>query len=596
MAGIYTRLAPGLLQVIELALTVAVVVLVLARRPRLGRHTSFEKLFFKIGHRKTLSIVLVGLFVLVLRVTLIPLLGVPEPRWHDEFSYLLAGDTFAHGQLTNPTHPLWVHFETFHVIQQPTYMSKYPPAQGLALALGQLLGHPWIGQLLTTVLMCSALCWSLQGWLPPAWAFLGGILAALRLGILSYWMNGYWAASIVALGGALVIGALPRIKRSLRVRDAIWMAVGLAILANSRPYEGLLLGMVVAADLGMWLSRARLGIATRRVILPLMLILLVASIATGYYYRRVTGSPFRMAYQVYSATYSRAPFFLWQAPGPEPVFRHAVIGEFSEREFREYQESRTVSGFLRHTARTIWVLWSFDLGPMFTIPLIALPRVARDRGMRFPLTAGAVLLVGIVVETWTSPHYAAAGAALFYIVLMQCMRHLPLWRRETQTGPSLVRAVVLVAFAVIVLRVAAVAAHVQIEPAWPRGNLQRAAILHRLENSSERHLVIVIYGPKHDLNNEWVYNRAEIDSARVVWARDRGDINNQELLRYFHDRQIWRVFADESPPRLESYAEAAPLPVPQVSFQLGITFPLPLGVQHQHRREHRDHKNQRQRR
>src|SRR5205807_256037 len=91
-----------------------------------------------------------------------------------------------------------------------------------------LLGHPWIGQLLTTAAMCAALCWMLQAWLPPTWALLGASLAVLQVGILSYWMNSYFGSSLPAVGGILVLGTMPRIRRYICRRD------GLLLLARNR--------------------------------------------------------------------------------------------------------------------------------------------------------------------------------------------------------------------------------------------------------------------------------------------------------------------------------------------------------------------------
>ena len=122
----------------------------------------------------------------------------------------------------------------------------------------------------------------------------------------------------------------------------------------------------------------------------------------------------------------------------------------------------------------------------------------------------------------------------------------------------MVRAVPLVACAMIVLRVTAAAMHTHIEPNWPRGNLERARVVRELRQLSGDQLVFVRYGPHHDMDSEWVWNDASIDSAKVVWARDMGEDQNRELLRYFSMRRAWRINGDDSSPRLERYSGETP--------------------------------------
>ncbi len=561
------------LMMVECGLTVIAVAMAFCL-PRLGVpvFVRLEQAFGRLARKKRLAVITVGLSALLLRLAILPLCPIPLPFIQDDFSFLLAGDTFASGRLTNPTPAIWQHFESFQITMKPTYMSMYFPAQGLVLAAGKVLfGHPWFGILCAMALMCAAICWMLQAWLPPTWALLGGMIAVVRIGLFSYWIDTYsGGGAIAALGGALVLGALPRFMKKVRMRYCMLMAIGAVLLATSRPYEGILLCLPVAVVLARWAlfgkNRPPLRFLVRRTVLPLV-VLIAGAAWMGYYNYRAFGSPLTPPYTVNRATYAVTPYYAWQSPRPEPVYRHKVMREFYVGvELGTFSKIHSWTGFIPQNIFKCGRAFAFYAGIVLLVPLIMLRRVLSDRRVRFLLLCIPILMVGMSVETFLIPHYIAPFTAAFYAIGLQAMRHLRVWKPGGQpVGTTMVRLLVTVCIILAVLRAYAEPLHFQLSN-WPSAawasvwhgpghvGVARAQVESELENLPGKQLVIVRYSADHSTFDDWVYNTADIDNSKVIWAREMSDAENLELIRYYKDRNVWLVQPDLQPAGLSPYA------------------------------------------
>jgi hypothetical protein len=481
---------------------------------------------------------------------------IAQPFVHDEFSYLLAADTFIHGRLSNPTHPMWVHFESFHIIQQPTYASKYPPAQGLMLAAGRIIGgHPIVGVWIGIGLACAAIHWMLLAFLPPKWALLGGLIVVARLGIPTYWSQSYWGGAVPAIGGALVFGALRRLVRRPRVRDSLLMSVGLAALANSRPYEGLIVSLPAGVLLIVWMLSKNgppRAMSVRRIALPSVIVLTCTAAAMGFYNLRVTRDVFSLPYEVHEATYGAAPVFLWQHAKPAPAYRHQAMRDHLEgTTLQWYSAQRTMAGFVKRHSLDFKTLFLFYLGRVLAVPFVMLPWVWKSRWMRFALLTSAALGAGLLTETFISEHYAAPITGLIFLLLIQALRHLRVWR----WGNEPVGRILIWVFPLASVYHLSTSYQIPLFTD-PHGlQIQRSRVLNQLRQVEPRHLVVVRYGPQHRATEEWVYNDADIDAAKVVWAREMDATENQKLLAYFSDHRVWLLEPDAPELRLVPYPE-----------------------------------------
>ena len=498
-----------------------------------------------------LGVALLSLLISAVVATFTPL---PEPQFHDEFSYLLAGDTFARGRVTNPPHPMWRHFETMHELFQPTYMSKFHPAQGLTLALGQaLFGAPWFGVVLSTSLGCAALAWALFGWLRPRWALLGGLIATIHPQIV-IWSHMYWGGSVGVLGGALVFGAIPRILRRAHVaRNAALLALGGAILATSRPYEAMVWAVLSGATLLGWLVRQHARDMPRllaRLALPALAVLVPVIAMTGCYNWRVTGNPRELPYTLHARQYMAVPLLYWQSienPKTRADYRHATLADqHLNFEWNYFHGQRSLRGWFVGQWTKFYRFGELHLlrNLALLVGIVAMPfALGRNRWTWLALAYLLAFFVAYAAIPWFEHHYPGALMAVFVMLAMRGVALVRTWRPNARrVGQTFAWLCVLSCLPVL----ATVFAR---EYRNNRGNwwYERHKVERRLTREAGKHLVFVRYADAHEAGKEWVFNAADIDASEVVWARMISPEEDRKLIEYFPDRNVWVVDADAYP-------------------------------------------------
>ena len=441
--------------------------------------------------------------------------GTPVPRYHDDFAYLLDGDTFMRGRMSNPTHPLWPHFETMHVLQVPRTISKYPVGQGLTFAAGSILfGHPLRAVWIIGAAACAAMWWALRVWTTPALALLGGMAVAIHPTMLE-WMESYHGGALAMLGGALLLASAGKDKTF-----GAMAAIGVVLLAITRPYEGLIFCIAI-------------GVVLIRRVTPIGIAILLAGLALiAWNNRSITGNPFVLPYSVYERQYDPAPNFLWERARPMPHYRNAEMAfVYRVVYLGQYKRVHAPGGLLDETLKKIDVIDRAVFGPsnlpnprpLFYL-LLLWGAAALSGDIRARLLALVLLIFAFApfsVIWWLQLHYLAPAAAVAVCLAMLSLRRLLV------ASPILAAAVVILFLANAIVSFAKT-------PPDPGMQGKRIKIAQSLRSQGERHLVIVA----PDVFDA-VYNGADPDRAPIVWARDLGSDANARLRAYYRDRPVW---------------------------------------------------------
>jgi hypothetical protein len=207
-----------------------------------------------------------------------------------------------------------------------------------------------------------------------------------------------------------------------------------------------------------------------------------------------------------------------------------------------HRHQSSLTGWLRTKTRMLRMAAGFFIPTLLAVPLLALffrPKLLATGRLRGPLTVGALTLAASLACLWNFPHYMAPMAPVLILATVAGLRFADAVGAHIMGQRPYAEA--LVGLQACLFAAAAINYAATPLAGW---QVERAKILAQLEQSPERHLVLVRYDDNHNTHQEWVYNRADIDNAKVVWARTMDEAGDRDLMNYFADRKAWLLEPD----------------------------------------------------
>ncbi|MCH2173077.1 hypothetical protein MK489_20045 [Myxococcota bacterium] len=467
----------------------------------------------------------------------------PRPTTLEDFSVLLAADTFSNGRLANPPPALPTYFERPYQLVQPKYVSIATPLPALVALAGNALGDPGRASILTFALACVSVWWMLSAirGISAGYSFLGSMVLTTHPNLLIDWGIGYTGASLGMLGAALVYGATFRLRKAPHSAHAWVLGLGAAILWLSWPYEGLLACVPAAWILlrdGIRPPSAGANKLTLNKLLPTLLLLLATVTFTGYFNWRTTEDPLQSPRSLYNETYASVPDLLFMERPPAkdyPNISLEILYSKDTRFTKPYTDRQDLVGFLGGLAEKAKLYGNFLLPFPLLLLLLGLPWCMRDPDVRFACASLLLFGAGLAAQTFERTEFLGPFVPLGLVVLLASTARIGSFRAgPVPLGLIVITGLIAWSWNAMLDRYDDHSIELQLRPTYEKNYLEDIAL-----SNPGSHLALAHYAQGHHVEYDWTRNDADIDGARMVWALDLGEDANREIANHFPDHTLW---------------------------------------------------------